>query len=369
MTDPANRLTFSAIMMFVMDTDAALTVSPEGWSILRSPASVRLLIDLAAEHGVPAGACLEGTGLQPVDLTFADREVEAEQELAVIRNLVQALPDVPGLGLRAGARYHLTTHGIWGFALVSSPDLRSAISFGLRYLDLTFAFNRITLEERSGEACMILDDSAVPHDLRRFLIEREGASIMTLQRELFSAAIPLLRVEASYPEPPYTDLYEGVFGVRPRFGAQANLAGFDAALLDLPLPQANELTARVCEDQCRTLLERRTTRTGIARLVREQLIPTSGTIPAMGEVARTLGVSARTLRRQLAREETSFRSLCDEVRITFAEAFLSNGAMTIEEIASRLGYSEAASFTRAFTRQRGIPPGEFRRGHETDNGL
>lgn len=83
---------------------------------------------------------------------------------------------MPGLGLLAGTRYHLTTHGIWGFALISSPNLRSAIGFGLRYLDLTFAFSRITLEEGPAEAVMVLDDSGIPSDLRRFLIEREGAS-------------------------------------------------------------------------------------------------------------------------------------------------------------------------------------------------
>jgi AraC-like DNA-binding protein len=362
MTIVATRLTFSAIMMVAMPSHPS--VGPEGWSTLRSPASVRLLIELAAEHGVPAAACLKGTGLHTTDLTRADAEVQADQELAVITNLVHALPDVPGLGLQAGTRYHLTTHGIWGLALISSPDLRRAINFGLRYLDLTFAFNRIRLEERSHEALMILDDRSIPRDIRRFLIEREGASIMTLQREMFSTAIPLIRVEANYPEPPYPDLYVRVFGVRPRFGAQANVAAFDAALLDLPLPQSNELTARMSEDQCQALLERRTTRTGIARQVREQLIPASGAIPTMGHVARALRVSPRTLRRQLAREGTSFRSLLDEVRMAFAEEFLSNRAMTIEEIAARLGYSEAASFTRAFARWRGVPPGKFRARRE-----
>jgi AraC-like DNA-binding protein len=44
-----------------------------------------------------------------------------------------------------------------------------------------------------------------------------------------------------------------------------------------------------------------------------------------------------------------------------AEEFLSSGTLTVEEVAVRLGYSEAASFTRAFARSRGVPPGEYRR--------
>jgi AraC-like DNA-binding protein len=329
--------------------------------VLRGPASVRLLIELAGEHRVTSAACLAGSGLAPSHLAHPEAEVTADQELAVIRNLVRALPDVPGLGLIAGTRYHLTTHGIWGFALVSSPNLRSAISFGLRYLDLTFAFNQIRLAEHAGEAMMVLDDTGVPPDLRRFLIEREGASIMTLQRDMFSTAIPLSRLETSYPEPTYAAMYEEVFGVRPRFGAPSNLAAFDAAVLDLPLPQASELTAQQCEEQCRALLERRTRRGGIARRVRNQLIQASGEIPTLEQVARGLHVSPRTLRRRLAQEGTSFRPLVNEVRLALAEEYLSGGAMAVSEVALRLGYSDASSFTRAFVRQHGLPPGRFRR--------
>src|SRR2546429_5689608 len=93
-----------------------------GWGSWRSPASVKVLIDLAAEHGVAPEVCLNGTGLRPEHLIDADARVAAAQELAVIGNLLSALPDVPGLGLRAGGRYHLTTHGIWWLALASSPD-------------------------------------------------------------------------------------------------------------------------------------------------------------------------------------------------------------------------------------------------------
>jgi Arabinose-binding domain of AraC transcription regulator, N-term len=84
---------------------------------------------------------------------------------------------------------------------------------------------------------MILDDTAIPEDLRRFLTERKGASIVTLQRDLFSAAIPLIRLEVRYPELAYADLYLPVFGVRPRFGAQANLAAFAPRCLTCHCPR------------------------------------------------------------------------------------------------------------------------------------
>ena len=132
-------------------------------------------------------------------------------------------------------------------------------------------------------------------------------------------------------------------------------------LLDLPLPQANELTAKACERQCSALLARRRPRPGVAGQVRDQLVPLAGRRPGIEVVAANLHSSSRTLRRRLAREGTSFRSLAEEVTMGLAEEFLSNGTMTVEDVAVRLGYSEAASFTRAFARRHGIPPGEYRR--------
>ena len=84
---------------------------------------------------------------------LGDKSVEttAEQELTVIGNLLDAVDDADGLGLQAGARYHLTTYGIWGFTLISSPTLRSAIDVGLHYLDLTFTFTRIDMHDSDGE--------------------------------------------------------------------------------------------------------------------------------------------------------------------------------------------------------------------------
>jgi hypothetical protein len=78
MTNRDIGLTFSAIMV-VMAAEAMPKLEGGPSSILRSPASVRILVELAAEHGVPAARCLEGTGLQTTDLTSADAEVEASR--------------------------------------------------------------------------------------------------------------------------------------------------------------------------------------------------------------------------------------------------------------------------------------------------
>jgi hypothetical protein len=100
------------------------------WDLPRSPTSVVLLTGLGADHGVPAQTCLRGSGLTAQRLLDPDTEVTARQEQTVIRNLLAAVDDPDGLGLEAGSRYHLTTFGIWGFALISSRRLAASSTSG-----------------------------------------------------------------------------------------------------------------------------------------------------------------------------------------------------------------------------------------------
>ena len=135
------------------------------WDVMRAPMSVQLLVTLGAERGVSAESCLARTGLREEVLRDPNVEVSAKQELTVIGNLLDALDDPPGLGIEAGVRYHLTTYGIWGFALISSPTWRSAIQVGLRHIDLTFAFCRFRAREDGERMHLVLDTPDIPPSL------------------------------------------------------------------------------------------------------------------------------------------------------------------------------------------------------------
>lgn len=78
-------------------------------------------------------------------------------------------------------------------------------------------------------------------------------------------------------------------------------------------------------------------------------------------VANSIGFSARTLQRLLGREGISYSKLVDEVRLALARDLLDGTEYRLSEIAERLGYSDAAHFTRAFRRWTGKTPSEHRR--------
>ena len=80
----------------------------------------------------------------------------------------------------------------------------------------------------------------------------------------------------------------------------------------------------------------------------------------LGFVSRRLGLSARTLQRKIAASGTSFSALRDETRFELAQSMLLQKDLPISEIAYRLGYSEIAAFTHAFTKRFGRSPQEAR---------
>ncbi|MBF6334166.1 AraC family transcriptional regulator [Nocardia transvalensis] len=337
------------------------------WDFPRGVASVALMVGYAGDRGVPTTRMLRGTGLTERALADPDAQIDAHTELAVIRNLVRALgAERPALGVEVGRRYRITTFGIFGFACVSSPTLGEAISFALRYLELSFTFCIPVIRSEPGEFVAHIHDELVPPDVRRFLVERDVLAMHQVLTDLLGHRPELVRAEFDYPEPEYAEDIANIIGVRPRYGRPQNLFVLDPAVLEQPLPQANGHTWAMCLAQCQDLVHRRRARTGIAAEVRERLVPRGGVDgfaapPGIDAVARDLNMSTRTLRRHLDAAGTSYRALLDEVRRALAEEMLTATPLSVSDVAIRLGYAEASTFIYAFKRWTGTTPSAYRR--------
>ena len=77
-------------------------------------------------------------------------------------------------------------------------------------------------------------------------------------------------------------------------------------------------------------------------------------------MATLLGVSERTLQRRLAEDGRSFTDVLEEFRREESARLLCDRKLALTEIATRLGYAEQTSFTRAFRRWTGSTPGAWR---------
>ncbi|MGB0963480.1 MAG: AraC family transcriptional regulator ligand-binding domain-containing protein [Mycobacterium sp.] len=325
--------------------------------VARSPAPTRHVVETALTHGVDAQQCLSGSGLALSDLSDPATSVRPEQELMVIRNVVSRLGDSRGLGAEAGSRYSLADTGVLGYALMASRSFGDAVEVACRYFSFTATYFSLTAPAiTETEASISFDHSGVPGDLRTFLIERDVAVLLRLLPALLG---PLdspvgIRLELSGVELPavVAETPNLVLTVQ---HSTRNALNFPIALLHRPMPVSDPQTAAICIRQCEDLLNRRRVRRGTSAAVRTRIIQNSSDIPSMAMIAADFHMTERTLHRKLAAEGTSYRALLDETRTALAIEMLDSG-LTVEETARRLGYSETAAFTRAYTRWSGHPP-------------
>ena len=83
---------------------------------------------------------------------------------------------------------------------------------------------------------------------------------------------------------------------------------------------------------------------------------------SLDEVARKIATSRRQLQRiYLEIGNTTFRDQLTQVRMERAAEMLSRNGVTVREVASRVGYRQAAQFAKAFRLHHGMSPSEYRR--------
>lgn len=321
----------------------------------RPPMATLILVRFGQERGLDEGLLLEGTGLTAEALAEADCPTTARHEFRVLQNLAEAAPAHTAWGLDTGLRYHLTTFGIWGYALISAPTMREAVNVGIRFVDLTSAFTAPTVVQVGEDMGLTFQAPAGTAATRRFSVEREMAYVQVVIESLIGPGTRLKQVAFTHePDPETLPRYREVFGIEPDFGAERNLVVFDPATLDQPLMHADPHTTRLAQEQCRLLLDKRRARTGLSSAVRDIVISCLPELPSAQEAAARLHLSERTLRRRLAEENTSVRSLVEEVRAGLSADLVLSGILSVAEISQRLGYVETSSFSQAFKRWHGL---------------
>ena len=332
------------------------------WDVPRPLEFVRHVVEVAAEHGISTDLILNGSGLSTDQLAVAT-EVQAGDELTIIRNLIAHRDDALILAREIGMRYNFANTGILGYALLASPTLGDAVTVASRFAALTPTFWTLRRHDLPEAVVIEFDDSAAPPDVRPFLLQRDLMALTRLIPLLVGASEQLLDAHVTL-EVRDDDLPTEVVDMMRAMQASVRLSTrlaitMPTPLLDIAMPAADPATAASCVAQCEDLLASRRSRRGVSARVRARLIRDPGDIPALSRIATEFCCAERTLHRRLSAENTSYRALVDEVRETLALALLDSG-LTVEETARQLGYSETAAFTRAFQRWRSESPSSRR---------
>lgn len=188
------------------------------------------------------------------------------------------------------------------------------------------------------------------------------AAVSSLDRLLGAYQTPSL-VSLAFPPPASVETWVEMFGCSLSFGAAHNRIGFPAELKSVSVTTRDpglKAAVRQYADELTAIFSGEPPATQqVMSAVIDGMAPQP---PSLEAVARRMGMSRRSLQRQLRAEGSSYRKIVERIRMDLSERHLRDGRFSVDEVARLAGYADTSSFVRAFKRCKGQPPRQFSRG-------
>ena len=319
----------------------------------------RLIIETAVSQGAGRDQLLDGVGFTAATLEIPEARISYNQLAVLIKNALK-LTENPALGLDVGANLQLSHMGVLGLALMSSPNLKTALETGLRHYRTLSPHWDLELSFDGSRARLLARETITLRPFKVFATEAMLTSFYALAWRLAGSPKPYLELELNYARPDHAARYAEFCASPPRFDAPLTLAQFDAATLQAPIAGAEPATRNLAEQLCNSQGSAAPQAPGIVAQVR-RLLGASGAAPrGLEQVARELRTSSRSLRRDLQQAGTSYQALLEEERRERALQLVRSTQLSLEEISKHVGFSDVRSFRRAFKRWTGRTPNSIR---------
>ncbi|QPF84583.1 AraC family transcriptional regulator [Bradyrhizobium genosp. L] len=320
------------------------------------------VLDMLASQGIATDAILRDANIALVDVHSPQTRISLAQLMTVCRNALRLSAD-RHLPYQIGTSIHISTYGMYGYALLCCPDFRKAMEFAMRYHALAAPLATIDFgEDKTSGRWTIEPNLHATGDaaLYRFVTEMQIGIHISLMRDIMGPAFAPSEIRLAYPQ-------AADFGIAPdhvrcpvRYDRKINQIVFEAQWLDRTADLGNRTTYPTIVALCDDLLDDLKLRVGVAGKIRAVLLRDIANPPTFEAIAKLLGVNDRSLRRQLRQQGFSFRGLHDELRTQIALKYLRHTTLANEDIALALGFSDAANFRRAFHRWTNKAPSDIR---------
>jgi AraC-like DNA-binding protein len=320
------------------------------------------LFDVLVELGCPADEILRNVNLTVDEVHSPKSRISLAELMMACKNAIRLSSD-PHLPYRIGTSIHISTYGMYGFAILCCPDFRKAMAFAELYHALAAPLATIEFTEKDGFASWVIEPNAravTDPRVYRFITEMQIGIHISLMRDIMGAAFTPDQICLAYPKAPDFALPADQIGGRLSFASGTNQIIFRSAWLNQTANLGNKTTYPAVVAMCDDLLDDLKSRIGIAGEIRALLLRDITNPPTLAAIAKYLDVSDRSLRRQLREQGISFRGLLDELRMQIAMKYLRTTRLANEDIALALGFSDATNFRRAFRRWTNKSPSEIR---------
>lgn len=274
---------------------------------------------------------------QRMEITQADK----------LYSLVRTTLNIPHLGLKMGIRLGTGSYNLLQHLLLSCGTLAQAYRYMCQYYTLFTDEPPPVLMGNSQEAVLRWHFHPETTEISRY------EAVLAATKHWFSLhcgkRFQLNRVSFRHSLPGYVPALHKAFGPHMLFEQPHYEVAFDAHWLNHSSRPTNPAVIAAIEPQLQIMMREKAGQHPLSHKIRQWFLSDRLSLNASQEqTAERLGLSLRTLHRQLQQEGTHFRRLKDDLRIEIAKERLSTSDDSVESIGLQVGYSSRRAFDRAF---------------------
>ncbi len=320
---------------------------------------LRVITRYLTSAGVDPAPVLTAAGIDSSALSEPRGRIPVQQVEALLNHLVEQFPD-RNVGLAIANHHHMTDTHVLGLTAIASATGLEALRRLVRYQALVSTREPLMITEDAET--VTLSKTAVHNDTAEHLLQVfVFAVILTAIRNISGFTGDITGVAfTGAPQGSEAD-YRQHFGPRVSFSSSDAKMTVPRAVLEQPVSTGNVDILAANEPLLASLV----------RAVRENNLPAKIKLTILDglpdhtlteeEAAASQNMSLRTFQRRLEDEGTRFRALLDQTRTERAESLLGDSACSLSEVGYHCGFSEQASFSRAFKRWTGKTPSDYRK--------
>ncbi|UTW08443.1 AraC family transcriptional regulator GliR [Pseudomonas benzenivorans] len=305
---------------------------------------------------------LAAAGISAEALRDNGKRLPGESHEQLLAQLLRLSGD-PLFGLRSARFVQPGSWSVLGYIAMNCATLGEAMGRIVPYEKLVGDMGVSRLEEVGEQVRLIWSCRHQSAEIRRHMVENVLASWLLYARWMADADYSPHEVWFEHGLPSEAPLaeYQAVFGCPVRFQQACNALIVPQEYLQVPLRQADANLLRTLEEHALTLMAGLNDDEPLPLRVKNALrLLLKDGLPRKERVAEKFHMTVRTLQRHLQLAGTSYQQILDQLRQELAEHYLLRSELTIQDIASYLGFTESRSFHRCFKGWTGQTPGEYR---------
>jgi len=321
---------------------------------------------------IPLFQVLEEVGIDPqtllhrhnIDLTSLSGSalIDEAVQFAITQDAIKLVDD-PLFALNVGSKSTFASYGAFALLILTANTFREALQTSVQFQRLSLLVTQLSIHFEQDHFELRYTLPKTSETMSHFIADSGFAGTYNFMSEMLGYPFrSSMTGGVARPEPSSKLLtaYRKITDIPLQFNQAFSWFRLPNSLLNSKLKHGNVLAHKLYRVQAQESLRLRFSyNMDFPSQVKQLIVGYERNFPNAEQVAKSFNISVRTLRRKLDASGSSYRHIVDEQRKERAITMLTAENYSVQLLAEKLGYTESASFLRAFKRWTGTTPKKY----------